>query len=73
MEFCFLVYFFKEEQEQGVAGTLHVVVVEGNYCTTCQAFCQLFHPIHWLLSVSVDLHQVVLGLPTLFLYPLEAT
>lgn len=52
-----------------MAGTLHVVVVEGNYCATWRAFCQLFHPLPSLLSVSVDLHQVFLCPLTLFLPP----
>ena len=58
--FCGL--YSKAKQDEGMAGTLHVVVAEGNW----RAFCQLFSVISSLLYVSVVLHRVVLS-PT----PLE--
>ena len=54
--FIFCGLYSKAKQDEGMAGTLHVVVAEGNWRT----FCQLFHKIiPSLLYVSVDIHQVV--------------
>ena len=61
--FIFCGLYSKAKQDEGMAGTLHVVVAEGNW----RAFCKLFYVIPSLLYVSVDLHQVVHS-PT----PLEA-
>ena len=55
--FIFCGLYSKAKQDKGMAGTLDVVVAEGNW----RAFFQLFHVILSLLYVSVDLHQVVLS------------
>ena len=51
----FMCLCFVAKQDEGVAGTLHVVVAEGNCCSTWRAFSQLFYVIPLLLTVYVVL------------------
>ena len=71
--FIFCGLYFKAKQDEGKAGTLHVVVVEGNYVALGEPSAKSFMSPPSpspppLMYVSVDLQQVVLS-PI----PLEAT
>ena len=68
----FMFLCFVANQEEGVAGTLHVVVAEGNYCSTWRAFSQLFYAIPLMLTVYVVLAIFFLVLQH-FSFTLEAT
>ena len=60
---------FVANRDEGVAGTLHVVVAEGNYCSTWRAFSQLFYVIPLMLTVYAVLNHILLSPPTLFVHP----